>query len=872
MSNARNIVIVESPAKAKTINKYLGDDYFVTASFGHIRDLPSKNGSVDPDNDFDMIWEVSKDSTKRVSDIVKMVKEADKLILSTDPDREGEAISWHLLQVLNDKKALKNTTVERVTFNEITKTAILKAMENPREIDQELVDAYLARRALDYLVGFNLSPVLWRKLPGARSAGRVQSVALRLITEREQDIEAFIPTEYWSIDAALMTTNSDNISAHIVEYAGNKLKKLDIQNKEQADQIVEDLKKSNLTITNIEAKPVKRNPAAPFITSTLQQEASRKLGFVAAHTMSVAQKLYEDGLITYMRTDGVTLSSEAISSIRSMVGREFGDNYVPSSPRIYKSKAKNAQEAHEAIRPTDITKTPESLKRPEDQIKLYRLIRNRTLACQMEAAVTERTTVTIFSDDKKVGLRATGSVIVFDGFLRLYREGLDDAKDEESRRLPKMNIGEALNIKDILPAQHFTEPAPRFSEASLVKKMEELGIGRPSTYASVISVLKDRDYVVVDKGRFVPNDKGRIVTCFLEDHFSRYVEYDFTADLEEKLDVVTSGTLKWRDLLREFWTGFKAAVDETTPLRITEVIDRLNEVLGGKVFPKDDEGNPNRSCPACNEGTLSIRLSKYGAFVGCSRHPDCGFTRSLDPNDEGSSQTGPEIIGQTSEGEDIAKKVGRFGPYLEVGSGKTAKRAGIPKFYQTQIVDEELARKLLSLPRIVGQHPETGEDIITGFGRFGAYIAHDGLYAKLPSAEDVLGIGLNHAVVLLAEKAKKGTRKKAPTGKYLGKNADDKEIFLKSGRYGPYVTDGKINATLPKDTEEENVTLEQAIDLIEAKAGAKGKTTKKKAEPKKKAAAKKPAAKKTTAKKTTAKKEPAKKTGTKKATTKKKEE
>ena len=842
MSNARNIVIVESPAKAKTINKYLGSDYFVTASFGHIRDLPSKNGSVDPDNDFDMIWEVSKDATKRVNDIVKMVKEADKLILSTDPDREGEAISWHLLQVLNEKKALKNTSVERVTFNEITKSAILKAMESPRQIDQELVDAYLARRALDYLVGFNLSPVLWRKLPGARSAGRVQSVALRLITEREQEIEAFVPQEYWSIDALLNTEKQDEVKARIVEYSGNKLKKLDIQNKEQADQIVSDLKASSLSITNIEAKPVKRNPAAPFITSTLQQEASRKLGFVAAHTMSVAQKLYEDGLITYMRTDGVTLSSEAISSIRDMVSKQFGNNYVPSSPRIYKSKAKNAQEAHEAIRPTDITKTPESLKRPEDQIKLYRLIRNRTLACQMEAAVTERTTVTIYSDDNKVGLRATGSVIVFDGFLKLYREGLDDEKDEENRRLPKMNIGEKLDIKNILPEQHFTEPAPRFSEASLVKKMEELGIGRPSTYASVISVLKDRDYVVVDKGRFVPNDKGRIVTCFLEDHFARYVEYDFTADLEEKLDVVTSGTLKWRDLLREFWTGFKASVDETTPLRVSEVIDRLNEVLEDRVFPERDDGLGRRTCPACKEGELSIRLSKFGAFVGCSRHPDCGFTRSLDPNDEGSAQTGPEIIGQTTDGDDIVKKVGRFGPYLEVGSGKTAKRAGIPKFYQSQTVDEELARKLLDLPRVVGQHPETNEDIITGFGRFGAYIAHDGLYAKLPSAEDVLSIGLNHAVVLLAEKAKKGTRKKAPTGKSLGKNKNDKEIFLKSGRYGPYVTDGKTNATLPKDTEEDSVTLEQAIELIEAKAG----TGKKKAAPKKKVTLKKTTSKKTT--------------------------
>lgn len=852
MAYAPNLVIVESPAKAKTINKYLGDNYYVLASFGHIRDLPSKNGSVDVDNNFNMIWEVSETSKKHLSEITKAIKDADKVILATDPDREGEAISWHLFQHLTEKNLLKNKQVERVTFNEITKSAILTAMNNPRMIDENLVNAYLARRALDYLVGFNLSPVLWRKLPGAKSAGRVQSVALRLVTEREQEIEQFKSDEYWTIDGLFVGQSKTDFKAKLVTFNTEKLKKLSINSETHALDIKKTLLSEAFSITNIEAKPVKRHPTPPFITSTLQQEAARKLGFNAAHTMRVAQKLYEDGHITYMRTDGVTLSSEAINNIRQAIATEFGKQYVPTDIRLYKSKAKNAQEAHEAIRPTDITKKPFMIGKDDDQIKLYTLIRNRTLACQMESATTERTTVTIHNAQKTTELRTTGSVILFDGFLKLYFEGRDDTNPDgdDDAKLPILKIGEQLNTKDVICEQHFTEPAPRFSEASLVKRMEELGIGRPSTYASVLSVLRDRQYVTIDKNRFIPEDKGRIVTCFLEDHFKRYVEYDFTAELEENLDKVSDGTLKWLDLLAKFWQEFKQAVDATSPLRITAVIDRLNEVLHDRVFPPRTDGSDARSCPACKQGNLSIRLSKFGAFVGCSRHPDCAFTRSLTAtgtDDISQASSGPMIIGQTIDGYDIYKKVGRFGPYLEYKIDTEVKRAGIPKFYQSQDLTENLARELLSLPRIVGQHPETKLDILAGFGRFGAYLAHDGVYNKI-DAHDVLSIGLNHAVTVIAEKATKASKKSpATSGKKLGEH-DGKTISLKSGRYGAYVTDGKTNATLPKDIDSETCDLEMAVDLISKKLGESGikpkKTVAKKAAVTKKTGVKKVASKK----------------------------
>lgn len=831
MTQPPNVVIVESPAKAKTINKYLGSDYHVLASFGHVRDLPSKNGSVDVDNNFNMIWEVSDSSKKHLTEITKAVKEAQKVILATDPDREGEAISWHLFQYLTEKNLLKNKQVERVTFNEITKNAILNAMRNPRKVDDNLVNAYLARRALDYLVGFNLSPVLWRKLPGAKSAGRVQSVALRLITEREQEIEQFKIEEYWTIDSLFTGQSKADFKARLINFDNQKLKKLSINTENQAFNIKEKLLSQQFAVTHIEAKPVKRHPAPPFITSTLQQEAARKLGFNANHTMRVAQKLYEDGHITYMRTDGVTLSSEAITNIRQEIRSQFGPEYVPNDVKVYKSKAKNAQEAHEAIRPTDIEKKPYTIGKDDDQVKLYTLIRNRTLACQMESATTQRTTVTIHNLDQSSELRSTGSVILFDGFLKLYLEGQDDVSDDDNdTKLPILNIGETLNTKEIICNQHFTEPAPRFSEASLVKKLEELGIGRPSTYASVLSVLRDREYVKIEKNRFIPEDKGRIVTCFLESYFKQYVEYDFTADLEEKLDKVSDGQLEWLDLLDAFWQEFKKAIDATSSLRITEVIDTLNEALHDNVFPPRADGTNSRSCPACQEGILSIRLSKFGAFVGCSRHPECNFTRSLSvgANDAGSVIISNNIlIGHTEDGKEIYKKVGRFGPYLEYKIDTDVKRAGIPKFYQSQDLTETLARQLLNLPRIIGQHPETKQDIIAGFGRFGAYLAHDGVYCKI-QAEDVLSIGLNHAVTIIAEKAIKQSKKPAiSSGKKLGEH-DGKIISLKSGRYGDYVTDGKINSTLPKGINSDECDLEFAIALISKKLGSDNSDSKKK--------------------------------------------
>ncbi len=847
MTETKNLVIVESPAKAKTINKYLGDEYKVLASYGHIRDLPSKNGSVDPDHDFAMIWENSDDGAKRLKEIATALKDVDTLILSTDPDREGEAISWHLLEALSEKKALKGKRVVRVTFNEITPRAVKTAMENPRDVDMRLVEAYLARRALDYLVGFNLSPVLWRKLPGARSAGRVQSVALRLITERENEIERFIPQEYWSVETKAKGDAKEAFKMRVVGYTGEKLQKLDIPNEAKASEIVTAIEKGAFSVISAEAKPARRFPAPPFITSTLQQEAARKLGFAASRTMSLAQKLYEDGYITYMRTDGVNLSEEAISAIRKRVQSEFGDRYLPEKPIFYKSKAKNAQEAHEAIRPSDVNKTADQLNLDSDRAKLYELIRKRAVACQMEAAIIERTTVTAEDVTGNVTLRATGSVIKFDGFLRLYSEGKDDEQDEENRRLPEIKAGEKLALSDITPAQHFTEPSPRYTEASLVKKMEELGIGRPSTYAGILSVLQERNYVKNDKNRFVPEDKGRIVTFFLETYFKEYVEYDFTAELEERLDLVSDGKLNHLTLLADFWRGFKAAVDGTSELRVSDVIDGLNEELASFLFPAKEDGSDPRICPKCATGGMSLKLSKFGAFIGCAAYPECNYTRALTAGDNAAASGGTETVGTAETGEEITKRVGRFGPYLQIGEGKEAKRAGIPKFFQAAQMTQEIARQLLSLPREVGAHPETGLQIITGFGRFGAYLAHDGVYCKLPSAEDVLNIGLNHAVTLLAEKKlKDGDKKKtegANSGKALGETPEGKKVFLRSGRYGAYVTDGKINATLPASEDSESLTLETALALLEKKAGAgaKKKPAAKKAPAKKAVAAKKPA-------------------------------
>lgn len=886
-----NIVIVESAAKAKTINKYLGKDYKVLASYGHVRDLPSKDGSVEPDNDFDMHWDTDSKSAKILKEITSAVKGADKLILATDPDREGEAISWHILQVLTDKKALKGVEVERVAFNAVTKSAILEALAHPRDIDQPLVSAYLARRALDYLVGFSLSPVLWRKLPGSRSAGRVQSVALRLVCDRELEIEQFKPVEYWSVIADLKNKDGQPFQASIYAENGKKFDKHGINNETEAHRIRDGLQASALKIASVKAKSVQRRPYAPFATSTMQMDAARKLGFSARQTMQVAQKLYEGidiggetvGLITYMRTDGVQIIPEAINEARRVIGEDYGANYVPSSPRIYKTKAKNAQEAHEAIRPTELSRRPGMIAKylGKDEMALYQLIWQRTIASQMEAAIMERTTADIDAtapDGTVFQIRATGSVIKFDGFLKLYEEGKDDNNGDEDNLLPPLHEGEPCSTEKVEAKQHFTQPPPRYSEASLVKRLEELGIGRPSTFASTLSVLQDRGYVQLDKKRFVPEDKGRLVTAFLESFFTRYVEYDFTADLEDKLDLISDGKLDWKEVLKDFWKEFTAAIDETKDLRISHVLDALNEILGPYVFPATEDGTDPRKCPACDDGQIGLKVGRFGAFVGCTNYPDCTFTRQFNQSNEEASlgEAGDKCLGEDPETELLVYlKTGRFGPYVQLGDGETKdkpKRASLPKGQDPEAVDLPRALQLLSLPREVGAHPETGKMITAGLGRYGPFVLHDGLYANLPNAEDVFTVGLNHAVSLLAEKAKSGGRRGAQTLKELGDHPElGGAVNVMSGRYGPYIKHGKINATLPKDKEPESITMEEAVALIAAKAEkspakGKAKTTKAKTTKAKTTKAKSTAAKTTkakTASKTSAKKAPAKKTAPK---------
>jgi DNA topoisomerase-1 len=878
-----NVLIVESPGKVKSISKYLGSDYKVLASFGHIRDLPSKDGSVKPDDDFSMVWDVDARAASKIKDIAAAVKGADKLILATDPDREGEAISWHILEVLRSKNLLGKMPIERVAFNAITKTAVTEAILHPREINQELVDAYLARRALDYLVGFTLSPVLWRKLPGARSAGRVQSVALRLVVEREQEIEAFKAQEYWSIDADLSAAGG-SFQTRLVQLDGKKIEKLSLTNQADADRAVAAIQSQSFSVASVEASPVRDNPKPPFKTSTLQQEASRKLGFNAKRTMQIAQGLYEGveldgdvtGLITYMRTDGITMVGEAINECRDVIASRYGQKYVPGSARAYTNNAANAQEAHEAVRPTSFARSPEQMAKflDADAARLYELIWKRAMASQMESAQLERTTVEVLSADKKITLRATGTVTLFDGYQVLYQEGQDDADDEGGSRLPKLAAGDATKVDSINPAQHFTEPPPRYSEASLVKKMEELGIGRPSTYASILSTLRDRAYVRMDRQRFIPEDKGRLVTTFLNSFFKRYVAYDFTADLEEKLDEISGGKLEWKTLLRDFWTEFSAAVGETKDLKIRDVIDELDSVLSNHIFPAGEEGIDPRKCPSCENGRLNLKLGRFGAFVGCTNYPECKFTRQLGAK-PGEGDAGPVEIGLFPDSEDmITLRTGRFGPYVQRGEGEKPKRSGLPKGTDKSDVDLELAVKLLNLPREVGLHPEDGKKITSNFGRFGPYVYHDGIYASLPSPEYVFEIGLNHAVTLIAEKKAKGPgRRGAQQLKDLGAALDGKPIKVLKGKFGPYVSDGETNATLPEGTEPDSVTMEQALALIAERAAKGGKKKKpakaakakaekppaaKKTETKEKAAPKKKAAAKTTKKKA-AKKAPAKK-------------
>ncbi len=899
------VVIVESPAKAKTINKYLGPGYEVIASYGHVRDLPSKDGSVDPDADFRMLWEVDPKAQKRLNDIASAVKGADSLILATDPDREGEAISWHVLEVMRQKKALKDQKVSRVVFNAITKQAILEAMKAPREIDVSLVDAYLARRALDYLVGFNLSPVLWRKLPGARSAGRVQSVALRLVCDREREIETFVAREYWSIVAKLATPRAEEFEARLSGADGKKITRLTVGTGEEAAAFRTALESASFRVRGIEAKPVKRHPQPPFTTSTLQQEASRKLGLAPARTMQIAQRLYEGvdlggetvGLITYMRTDGVDMAPEAIAATRNAISAKFGPRYLPGVPRKYSVKAKNAQEAHEAIRPTDPSRHPRDMARHLDaeQARLYELIWTRTVASQMESALLERTTADIEAKagPRTLDLTATGTVVKFDGFLTLYREGKDDdEEDEEGRRLPAMSANEGLDRRDITTTQHFTEPPPRFSEASLVKRMEELGIGRPSTYAAVLAVLRDREYVKLEKKRLVPEDKGRLVTAFLSSFFSRYVEYDFTAGLEEKLDEVSAGELNWKDVLRDFWENFHAAVEATKELRVSQVLDALDEMLTAHVFPPRADGTDPRLCPTCGAGRLSLKMGKFGAFIGCSNYPECRHTQPLSASEGAPEGDGKRVLGTDPEtGEEVTVRVGRFGAYLQLGEAKDKekpKRSSLPKGLAPADVDLETGLKLLALPREVGRHPEDGEPILAGIGRYGPYVQHGRTYANLEEGDDILALGLNRAVVLIAEKASKGRggRGAAPAGRDLGEHPTlGGSITVRAGRFGPYVNHGKVNATLPKATDPEALTLAEAVQLIDAKAAsapsksrkapartskAKASATDGEAAPKKAKAAttKKPAAKKTASKAagTTEKKPAARKSPAKKAT------
>ncbi|NOD92996.1 type I DNA topoisomerase [Ruegeria sp. HKCCD4884] len=863
------VVVVESPAKAKTINKYLGPDYTVLASYGHVRDLPPKDGSVDPEHEFSMKWEVGNDSRKHVKAIADALKEDNALILATDPDREGEAISWHLQEALTKRRSIKkDTPVSRVTFNAITKEAVTQAMQNPREVDMPLVEAYLARRALDYLVGFNLSPVLWRKLPGAKSAGRVQSVCLRLIVEREMEIEAFKPVEYWSVKALFETPRGQTYEARLVTLAGKKLDKHDLANATQAELAVQAITSRALSVTSVEAKPAARNPSAPFMTSTLQQEASRKFGMGARHAMQVAQRLYEAGYITYMRTDGIDMAPEAVAATRDTIADRYGAEYVPDSPRMYKNKAKNAQEAHECIRPTDMSRDAKALKvTDEDQRKLYDLIWKRTIACQMAAARLERTTVEIGSDDGQVGLRATGQVVLFDGFMRVYEEGRDDVADDDEKRLPQIMQGDPArfaktSLKDqfakaeekaailseneaVLALQHHTQPPPRYTEATLVKRMEELGIGRPSTYASIVTTIQDREYVRKDKNRLIPEEKGRIVTIFLLNFFRQYVGYEFTANLEEELDDVSAGDRDYKDLLGKFWRDFSAAIGETSELRISEVLDKLDETLAPQLYPPREDGSDPRICPKCGTGQLHLKTSRTGGFVGCGNYPECTYTRPI----AGEGAEGDERLLGEDAGDEIWLKSGRFGPYVQRGEptpeNKKPPRASLPRGWSKDDMDLDKALTLLSLPRQIGEHPEGGM-ISSNFGRFGPYLMHQlpeeakPVYANLKDPNDVFEIGMNRAVEMLAEKRAnpgRGRRAAAKPLKELGEHPDGGAMQVLDGRYGPYVKWEKVNATIPKDIKPEDVTQEMAIELVNERAAKKG--TKKKAAPKKKAAAKK---------------------------------
>jgi DNA topoisomerase-1 len=842
------VVVVESPAKAKTINKYLGSDYTVVASYGHVRDLPAKDGSVLPDADFAMSWEVDGKSEKHMKAILQAVRGADGLFLATDPDREGEAISWHVQEVLRSRRALKGLDVKRVVFNEVTKNAVIEAFRRPREIDRELVDAYLARRALDYLVGFTLSPVLWRKLPGSRSAGRVQSVALRLICEREAEIEAFKSREYWTIEVTFTTEAGQSFTARLTHLDGKRLERFDLDTEEKARAAADAiLRAPGFAVAEIDSRQVRRNPFPPFTTSTLQQEASRKLGLSASRTMQIAQRLYEGidlggetvGLITYMRTDGVAISGEAIAAARQLIGREFGAKYVPDAPRVYRSQAKNAQEAHEAIRPTDLARKPADVAAylDRDQRRLYELVWKRTLASQMASALLEQVTVDIADLSGRLRLRATGSVVLFDGFLALYQEDRDDTAEEEGedRRLPQMRERERLARGEVVPSQHFTQPPPRYTEASLVKKLEELGIGRPSTYASILQVLQDRTYVRLDKRRFFPEDRGRLVTAFLESFFERYVEYNFTADLENQLDEVSGGRIDWKELLRNFWRDFSTAVDGTRELTISQVLTALDEGLGRHFFPDDGSGRDPRVCPVCGAGRLSLKLGKFGAFIGCSNYPNCRYTRPLAIEGDAENDASDTALGtDPASALEVTIRKGPFGHYIQLGAADgdaKPKRVALPRSLKPADVDLATALRLLALPRELGRHPETGETIIAGIGRFGPYIKHGASFKSLAADDDVLTIGVNRAVVLLAEPAAERRRSAPQPLRALGPHPDGGAVALYQGRYGPYVSHDGVFASLPKTADPEAFSLEEAIPLLAARREASPRRQRKTAKP-----------------------------------------
>ena len=850
------VVVVESPAKAKTITKYLGPGFTVLASYGHVRDLPPKDGSVDPDQDFAMTWEVAADSRKHIKAIAEALKTDDELILATDPDREGEAISWHLAEALAPSLK-KGKKVSRVAFNAITKPAIQAAMAAPRQVDTALVEAYLARRALDYLVGFTLSPVLWRKLPGAKSAGRVQSVVLRLVVEREMEIEAFQAREYWTVTATLATPRGAELTARLTVLGGRKLEKFDIATAEAAELAVTAIQNRTFAVKSVEAKPTTRNPFPPFMTSTLQQEASRKYGLGSKATMAAAQRLYEAGHITYMRTDGIDMAPEAIAAARAQIGKTFGAAYVPDAPRVYKNKAKNAQEAHECIRPTDMAATPESLRIADaDQRRLYDLIWKRTIASQMASARMERTTADFASPDGQVELRATGQVITFDGFLAVYDEGRDDEDAEDSARLPQLAQGEGMAKRAVSPEQHHTQPPPRYTEATLIKRMEELGIGRPSTYTSIVTTIQDREYVRKDKNRLIPEDKGRLVTAFLTNFFRRYVEYDFTADLEGELDDVSAGERAYKDVLARFWRDFSAAIGETADLRIGEVLEKIDEFLAPHLYPPRTDGSDPRSCPTCGVGRLHLKTARSGgAFIGCGNYPECRYTRPISGGEEGAADFDGKVLGM-HQGQPVTLRNGRFGPYVQQGeaTAETPKppRSSLPKGWAPEALTLERAVALLSLPRLVGNHPEDGAPVEAALGRFGPYVKHNSTYANLADAEEVFTIGMNRAVEVLAQKLARGPGRGATAAqplRSLGEHPDGGEVQVMPGRYGPYIKWGKVNATIPKDESPDTITVERALELVAEKAGkgkpaktAKAKTAAAKAPAKAKPAAKAKAA------------------------------